>query len=253
MKADSLKQIREADAKIVSLEAHRTELVKQRTPLGIDQVSQARLIDRELEEIAGKISFLKDVKDRDQQQVAEWQKGGTRAVPLVKQGTESYERARSIVDSIAKHQEEVAGLLGKLDEENTNMSTVAQHFRDLTGEELNLPFPVVCYLGMAFAAPNIPRIQGYDAWKFVSETEMKEGHERLKAEQLKRHEERIKIAEAHAPDCPNCARANRQTKMIVARAEGRADSPGESLYRGSWHFRCPKCGNMLTQAIAETK
>lgn len=243
MKADSLREIGEADKRIRKLEEQRTQFMARRNSLNIDQVNEARRIDQELEEIAARIVFFKDQKKRHEQQVAEWKSNAAQAAPLVQQGTAAYDRGRSIVESIAKHQQEVTELLSKLDEENAIMSTVEGQFRDSTGEGMGLPFPIQCYIGMAFAAPNVPRIQGYDAWKFVSESELQEQKAKEDAEKKRLTDQCVKKAEQAAPICTRCGRETHLDRSMTPM--GRGDG-------ASWYFAC-KCGNSETKFIPGTR
>jgi hypothetical protein len=230
MKADSLREIREADKRIAQLEEQQTQFMKRRSSLNIDQVNEAWQIDRELEEVAARISFFKDQKKHHEQRVAEYERNTAKTgAPLIQQETAAYDRGRSIVESIAKHQQEVAALLSKLGEENQIMSSAANQFRDLTGEEMRLPCPIECYIGMSFAAPNVPRIQLYGPWTYVSESDRAVQQDKELRQKRLAYEERLQAAQGRVPPCQTCGAA----REILREAGG----PGE----GYWSVLCRAC------------
>ena len=247
------KNASDVDAKITATKEALEQLTRRRDSIQpTTSLTEIEQLIQDIKNHEAKLEKLQLLRMAIQKKLNEYANNASKAKPLVEDGSAAHKRGREIFVKLAKHQAEVRDLVKELDQEvNVTMSTKVKEFEDLTGESMGLTLSMVCYPAMAFAAAET--IKPYDAWAYRSETELKAEHERLKAEQLKRHEERIKIAEAHAPDCPNCARANRETKMTIARAEGRSDTPGESMYHGMWHFACPKCGNILQQAIPETK
>jgi hypothetical protein len=140
----------------------------------------------------------------------------------------------------------------ELDQEvNVIMSTKAKDFENLTGENMGLPLSMTCYQAAAFALAET--IKPYDPWTYRSETALREEHKAELNKKLEQHEIRLQLAQSLAPNCENCARSNHENKMVVDKRSGHLDTPGESLYRGQWHMRCPKCGTIQTVSIPETK
>jgi len=240
------------ESKITSTKQTLDQLIQKRNAVDpampLDQLERLTTEIRNHEKRLEDLQLLHIAIEKKQRQ---YEGNRSKGLKLVEEGGAAYERGRAIFVEWAKLQAKARDLVKDLDQVNLTLSTKAKEFEDLTGESMGLTLSMICYQASAFALAET--IKPYDPWTYRSETDLKQEGEKLKAEQLKRHEERIKIAEAHAPDCPNCARANRETKMTIARAEGRSDTPGESLYRGHWCFVCAKCGNRLTQAIPETK
>jgi len=256
MKIEYQKQIRNADKKISELETQRDQLLEQLSHLKIDQLGVANQILKQKNEIDVMIHAAEVMRQAAQDQVSRWEKNGPQAAAVIEEAKPVHEHARGIYARFPKLQEEVTKLVKELDADKTKMGTLSQKFRDLIGEDLNLPFQIECYQAAAFAAAQPIKPDAYPAWTYVSETDRTVEHDKQLKDKLLAHEKRLKIAEEHAPDCPNCLRADVQTRLIVDRKSGHTDAPGQAG-RGNtshhWNLKCPKCGTYVTAAIPETK
>jgi hypothetical protein len=248
-KVEYERQIAVAEKQIVELEALHVKLEEQRGCLNIDQLSEAKRIRMEQDEIHGKISDLKLLRDLAREQIVKWEKNAPEAGKLVKVVATVYDKTRAIVaDNFIPSQERVGDGLQKLEVLNNEIGTAEGKYKELTGESMEAPGRVVVYQALGFAGSNVERVKPWPAWTFISETQRRAAYAEELEKKLEGHEARAKIAGQSAPPCPICG-----TKMVVDRRSGRSDTPGESLYHGQWNFRCPKCGATQTVPIPETK
>ena len=165
------------------------------------------------------------------------------------------EEARPLVDEFCKMQQRARVLHGKALELDNKIGAMGHEHLRLVGGQMRSPPSIntTVYQLAAFAGPGASDVKPLDAWHYESDEELAAKHKQEFDKKLKEHETRLEIANRLAPNCENCAGANRQTKMIVDRRSGRADTPGESLYHGQWHLVCPKCGATQTVPISQTK
>ena len=163
------------------------------------------------------------------------------------------EEARPLGDEFCKMQSRARVLYGKALEIDRKNSEDANEHRRLVGREMRGPPSITgtVYQLATFAASNVPDIKLLDAWQYLSDEQIAAQRKDELEKKLKAHEERIKIAESAAAPCPSCG-----SKMIVDRASGPSDRPGEGPYFGhspQWNVFCTKCHMRQTQAIAEAK
>jgi chromosome segregation ATPase len=256
MKTEYQKQIRNADKKIAELETQRDQLLEQVSHLKIDQLGVANQILKQKNEIDIMIHAAEVMRQAARDQIIRWDKNKPEATSLIEQARLLHEHARGIYGRFPGFQEDVKKLMKELDADKNKMGALSAKFRELIGEDLNLPFQIECYQAAAFAAAQPIKPDAYPAWKYTSETELTAQRDEELQMRLQAHEKRLKMAEEHAPDCPICARGNVQTKMIVDRRSGHDDTPGQAGSGHSshhWYFVCPKCGATMTQPIPETK
>jgi hypothetical protein len=253
MKTEYQKQIRTADKKVAELETQRDQLLEQLSHLKIDQLGVANQILKQKNEIDVMIHAAEVMRQAAQAQIIRWDANKPEATRLIEQAGVLHEHARGIYARFPGFQEEVTKLVKDLDADKAKMGALSQRFRDLIGEDLNLPFQIECYQAAAFAAAQSIKPDAYPAWTYVSEAGLTAQRDEELQMRLQAHEKRLKLAESLAPNCPNCGRAKVETKLVVARREGRSDTPGESIIHGQWCFICPKCGATQTSPIVETK
>jgi hypothetical protein len=247
-KSEYLIQVAKAQKRIDDLKAEDSGLANEYNRLNPDQTAEAKRIRLQREEIHGRISDQEYLKQVAEAQIAKWNEGMAQAAPLIKEASAVHEHARGIYGEFARLQGQVAALAKDLENDNNSLGGISSKFEELTGERLNI-FPIVCHAAAAFVSAVGPiNPDAYPPWTFVSEEERNKEYQELKARQLRQHEARLKVAEAHAPLCSDC-----KTTMIVNRRNGREDTPGESIHRGHWDFVCPKCGRISNVFIAETK
>jgi len=165
------------------------------------------------------------------------------------------EEGRALIDQFVKMQSRARIVYGKALELDSKIEALGKEHLRLVGRDMHGPDSIIHKVHQLgeFAGLNIQAIKPLEPWQYISDEELAAKQKEELDKKLAQHEARIKLAEAAAPDCPNCARAKVETKLVVARREGRSDQPGESLYRGTWHFICPKCGATMTQSIPTTK
>jgi hypothetical protein len=246
MKREYESQVRQAEKQMAELDAQEAELKKRQSHLQVDQLGEATRIRRELDEIQGRRSDLKLLRDIAQEQLDKWQKGMAKAKPLIEDGGAAHKRGREIFVKLAKHQEGVRDLVKDLDEVNVTMSTRAKEFEDLTGESMDLTLSMICYPAMAFAAAET--IKPYDPWTYRSEIESKAEHQRMETERFKQYQDRLAIANQLAPPCVRCGQ-----KTVVNTHAGRKEEPGAGIHDGHWSFYCKACGNGQDGVVPETK
>lgn len=255
-KVEYERQIAVAEKQIIELEALHIKLEEQRGRLNIDQLSEAKRIRMEQDEIHGKISDLKLLRDLAREQIAKWEKSAPAAGKIIKEVAAWYDETRTFVERIIESQAQVAGYLQEIETRNNKIGPAEHEYQLLTGESMEAPGRIVVYQALGFAGSNVERVKPWSAWTFISETNRRAAYAEELEKKLQAHEVRIKVAEQYAPMCENCARANVESKMIVDRGSGHSDSPGQAGSGHSshhWHFVCPKCGATMTQPIPETK
>jgi len=165
------------------------------------------------------------------------------------------EEGRALIDQFVKMQSRARIIYGKALELDSKIEALGKEHLRLVGRDMHGPDSIIHKVHQLgeFAGLNIQVIKPLEPWRYISDEELAAKQKEELDKKVKAHEERIKIAEAHAPDCPNCARANRETTMRVDRRSGKSDTPGETLYHGQWNFICPKCGATQVVSIPETK
>lgn len=238
------------ESKVVSTKQTLEQLIQKRNAVDPSMpLDQLERLTTEIRSYEKRLEDLQLLHIAIEKKLRQYEGNRSKGLKLVEEGNAAHEHGRKIFVELAKHQAEVRGLLKDLDQVNVIMSTKAKDFENLTGENMGLTLSMVCYQASAFALAET--IKPYDAWTYRSETELKEAHKAELDKKLERHEVRVKVAEEHAPPCPQCG-----TKMVVDKRSGHLDTPGQAGGGHSshhWYFLCGKCGVTLTQPIPETK
>jgi len=228
--------------------------------LAVGNASKAIEVQNNLAKKREKLEDLIITKTACQSKISSYQKNASEGKKLVSEIGALDEKRRPIVNHMIKSQEEVGGWLSEVDAAEVEIRVKAQKFEELTGEPLSLPASADLAPARLFAGSGAPgiyegarKIQPLPAWKSVSNEERMMKHKEELDKKLKVHEARIETAEKFAPNCPNCERANVETKMVVDRRSGRSDTPGATRPPGHWCFICAKCGARQTQGIPETR
>jgi len=203
-------------------------------------------------------------KDALEKKLSEYKSNEAKAKQSREKVKTRHEKGRSLVGSvIIPAQQAVGPAVLEIEIINTEIRAEAKKYLELVGEEMNPPPPIDIGPALRFAGPGAAGVQAPveaikmpEAWTYMSETDRAVEHDKQLKDKLQAHEKRLKIAEEHAPDCPNCLRADVQTRLIVDRKSGHTDAPGQAG-RGNtshhWNLKCPKCGTYVTAAIPETK
>lgn len=249
-------RLREGDQKATKIKSQMAPLIQQRDEaLATGNVSVSVALKHQLNELQERLEDLEYSKTAAQAKLRVYEQRAPEAAKVRDKANAFWEEGRALIDEFVKMQSRARILYGKALELESKISALGNEHLRLVGRDMRCPGSItntVYQLG-AFAAPNVQAVKPLEPWQYRSDEEIAAKRDEELQTKLQAHEKRLKIAEEHAPDCPNCLRANKETKMRVDHREGRSDTPGESLYRGHWHFTCPKCGNRLTQAVPETK
>lgn len=249
-KVEYERQIAVAEKQIVELEALHVKLEEQRGCLNIDQLSEAKRIRMEQDEIHGKISDLKLLRDLAREQIVKWEKNAPEAGKLVKVVATAYDKTRAIVaDNFIPSQERVADGLQKLEVLNNEIGTAEGKYKELTGESMEAPGRVVVYQALGFAGSNVERVKPWTPWIFMSETQRRAAYVEEAEKEAAAERTRIDLANKGAPIC-ECG-----NKMVVNLQAGRGgrgthvDSDGKHFY----YFICarPNCQKSQVAPIAE--
>jgi hypothetical protein len=246
-------QVRDAEKRIVELEARHAKLEEQRGHLDVGRLVEAKHLRKEMDEIEGEGSDLKLLKSIAQEQLAKWKKNALPAETLRQQVAEMFEEGRSLVAQIMKAQEDVAGWLQDIEVINAKTGNLEGEHLKLIGEEMHAPPKIQVPVAMVFAWSNVPRIKNYDPWTYVSDDEYAAQAKAEREERRQNYEKLLKLANDNGPDCPRCARKDEAVKMQVDRNAGGRDTPGQGYLDGHWNLKCPKCGNRTDAVIAQTK
>jgi hypothetical protein len=250
-KVEYERQVAVAEKQIVELEALHVKLEEQRGCLNIDQLSEAKRIRMEQDEIRGKISDLKLLRDLAREQIAKWEKSAPAAGKLVKEVAAWYDETRIFVERIIESQAQVAGYLQEIDTRNNKIGPAEHKYKELTGESMEAPGRVVVYQALGFAGTNVERVKPWTAWTFISETQRRAAYAEEAEKEAAAERARIDLANKGAPVC-ECG-----SKMIVNVQAGRAgrgthvDGDGKQFY----YFICarPNCQMSQVATIAESK
>ena len=246
-------QVRDAEKRIVELEARHAKLEERRSHLDIGRLVEAKHLRKEMDEIEGERSDLKLLKDIAQEQLAKWKKNALPAETLRQQVGELFDDGRSTVDKIIKAQQDVTGWLKDIDVINQKISNLAGEHLKIIGEDMHAPPNIQVPVAMGFAWSNIPPIQNYQPWTYVSDDEIAAKAKAEREERRRNYEKLLKLANDNGPDCPRCAGRDEAVKMQVNLHAGGKETPGQGIYDGHWKLRCPKCGNETEAAIPQTK
>jgi hypothetical protein len=159
----------------------------------------------------------------------------------------AYEAGRALVDKIIKTQEEVAAYVKRILELNTLVSHQGQQHLDLLGEGMNEPHLEAPLQAWAFAGPGVQPIRPFGPWQYISEEERAASLQEEGVRRMKLQEERARVAQAHAPPCPDCGKP---MNLHVDRSwkEKLGESP---ITRGHWSFQ--HCNTRLDHVVPETK
>jgi len=249
-KVEYERQAAVAENQIRELEALHVKLEENRRRLDVDQLSEAKRIRTEMDEIRGKISDLTLLRDLAREQIAKWEKNAPAAGKLVKAVAAWYDETRTFVEHIIDSQGQVAGYLQEIETRNSKIGATEQKYKDLTGESMDAPARIVVYTAMGFAAPNIERIKPWPAWMFVSETERQDAAKHEMEERDAAERARIDLANKGAPICEACG--SKTIVNVQAGRDGRGthvDGDGKQFY----YFICPRpnCQRGQVAPIAE--
>jgi hypothetical protein len=255
--ADELNQrLREIDEKAEKLKREIIPLTQEREgALATGNVQTSVPLKHKIDEYQERLNDLHFSRDVAKGKLRVYDQNAPEATKVRDKANAFWEEGRALIDEFVKMQSRARMLYGKALEIDQKIDGLGNEHLRLVGRDMRGPSSItntVYQLG-AFAAPNVQAVKPLERWQYVSDEELAAKHKEEVDRKLKQHEARIKIVEDCAPDCPACARGNKQTRMIVDRRSGRSDTRGESLYHGHWHLVCPKCGATLTQSIPETK
>ena len=244
MKAEKIgyeRQVSEAEKHIRELDAQEIGLKKQQSQLNVDQLSEATRIRHELDEIQGRRSDLKLLRDIAREQLTKWQNSAPAAGKLVKEVAAWYDETRTFVERIIENQAQVAGYLQEIETRNNKIGPAEHEYQLLTGTSMEAPARVRVYQALAFAGPGIQDIKPWTAWSFISETQRRAAYAEELEKNRKQLAERIKIAEPYVPPCATCGGAR---KLV-----SEAGAPGD----GYWNAFCEACKGTYRIMIAEAK
>jgi hypothetical protein len=234
-------------------------LIQQREEaLAAGKTSSSVAFKHEINKLQEHLEDLETPKAGIQAKLRVYEKNAPQAAKVRDKANAFWEEGRALIDEFVKMQSRARTLYQKaLDLDNKISELEGEHLR-LVGRDMRGPGRItntVHQLG-AFAAPNVADVKPLDAWQYVSDEQIAAQHKEELDKKLKAHEERIKIAEEHAPKCPNCARNNGERKMVVDRRSGGRDRPGQAGTGHSahhWAFKCLTCGATMTEPITETR
>lgn len=246
-------QVRDAEKRIVELEARHAKLEEQRSHLDIGRLVEAKHLRKEMDEIEGERSDLKLLKDIAREQLAKWAKNALPAETLRQQTLEMFEEGRGLVAQIMTAQEEVAGWLQDIEVINAKIGNLEGEHLKLIGEEMHAPPKIQVPVAMGFAWSNVPRIKNYDAWTYVSDDEYAAQAKAEREERRRNYEKLLKLANDNAPDCPRCAGRDEAVVMQVDLHAGGRETPGQAFNDGHWYLECPRCKTRTSAAIPQTK
>jgi len=252
MKAEKIgyeRQVSEAEKHIRELDAQEIGLKKQQSQLNVDQFSEATRIRHELDEIQGRRSDLKLLRDIAREQLTKWQNSAPAAGKLVKEVAAWYDETRTFVERIIESQAQVAGYLQEIDTRNNKIGPAEHKYKELTGESMEAPGRVVVYQALGFAGTNVERVKPWTPWTFISETQRRDAAKHEMEERDAAERACIDLANKGAPIC-ECG-----SKMIVNVQAGHAgrgshmDAAGKQFY----YFICarPNCQRTQVAPIAE--
>ena len=157
------------------------------------------------------------------------------------------ERCREHVEALIKLQQETRPHIEAVLKENSTIGRLDEEHLTLVGDRMNIPHITIPYQASNFAGAQVPPIEPLRPWQYASEEEraasLQEEHLRM----MKVQEERARVAQNHAPDCPDCGKP---MNLHVDRSwkEKLGESP---ITRGHWSFQ--HCNTRLDHVVPETK
>jgi rubrerythrin len=252
-------RLKEVDQKGAKIKSQMVPLIQEREQaLVAGNTTTSVALKHQLNQLQENLEDLEYAKKAVQAKLRVYDQKAPEAAKVRDKVNAFWEEGRALIDEFVKMQSRARILYGKaLDLENKISALGNEHLR-LVGRDMRGPPSItgaVWQLG-AFTGPNVQAVKPLEPWVYRSDEEIAAKRNEELQTKLQAHEKRLEIAEEHAPNCPNCARADVETKMIVDRRSGHSDSQGQA---GSghmshhWHFVCPKCGATMTQPIPETK
>jgi hypothetical protein len=252
-------RLREIEQKATRIKAEMAPLTHQREQaLVAGNVLHSVALKHQLSELQERLEDLEITRAAIEGKLRIYAQNASEAAKAREKANAFWEEGRVIVDEFVKMQARARTLYKKALELEDKISGLGREHLRLVGRDMKGPPSItgtVYQLG-AFAAQNVPDVKPLDAWQYIPDEEIAAQRKEELDRKLKAHEARIKVAEEHAPNCPNCARANVETKMVVDRRSGHDDTPGQAGSGHSshhWYLICPRCGTRLTEPIPETK
>jgi hypothetical protein len=252
-------RLREVEQKATKIKAEIPPLTQQREQaLVAGNASLSVALKHQLSELQERLEDLEITRAAIEGKLRIYAQNASEATKAREKANAFWEEGRVIVDEFVKMQARARTLYKKALELEDKISGLGREHLRLVGRDMRGPgsiTTIVWQLG-SFAGPNVSDIKPLEPWQYISDGELAAKREEELDRKLKAHEARIEMAEEHAPECPSCATANAQTKMIVDRRSGHDDTPGQAGSGHSshhWHLVCPKCGTTQTTSIPETK
>jgi len=185
LKSDYQLQIEQAKTKREQLEANHVELSKRRQELNeVNQADEATRISDELAKNEKAISFLKDLQDHAEAQIAEWKANEPKAAEIRKRlAEELWPKSSKPFGKIRDALSAISSAIAEADQQNGTVQQSLSEIERLTGEPI-VGVPVISnFIPLELrrvAAIQLPKLPEILELKLHSQ-EMKESQERLDA------------------------------------------------------------------------